>query len=111
MLMLALAEGVRNEMAGSATSILVRLRTFYQPGGEEERVRILHKLQEPPQEGDPQKALEALRSWERWLRRCRELGLTAPDPALLPRGLHAMVRKLMEKYPEASLRMSHDESL
>ncbi|CAE7321109.1 RE2, partial [Symbiodinium microadriaticum] len=111
MLMLALAEGVRSEMVarrltGSATSILYRLMTLYQPAGEEEKMRILRNLQEPPQEGDPQRALEALRSWERWLRRCRELGVTAPDPALLARGLTAMVRKLMDQYPEASFRTS-----
>ncbi|OLP85824.1 hypothetical protein AK812_SmicGene33144 [Symbiodinium microadriaticum] len=111
MLMLALADNVRSEMVarrltGSATSILYRLMTLYQPAGEEEKMRILRNLQEPPQEGDPQRVLEALRSWERWLRRCRELGVTAPDPALLARGLTAMVRKLMEKYPEASFRTS-----
>ena len=111
MLMLALAEGVRSEMVarrltGSTTSILYRLMTLYQPAGEEEKMRILRNLQEPPQEGDPQRVLEALRSWERWLRRCRELGVTAPDPALLARGLTAMVRKLMEQYPEASFRTS-----
>ena len=107
--MLALADGVRSEMVarrltGSATSILFRLMTLYQPGGEEEKARILKNLQEPPQEGDPQKVLEALRSWERWLRRCRELGVTAPDPALLSRGLNSMSKKLMEKHPEASFR-------
>ena len=111
MLMLALAEGVRNEMVarrltGSASSILFRLMTLYQPGGEEEKVRILRNLQEPPQEGEPQKVLEALRSWERWLRRCRELGVTTPDPALLARGLNAMVKKMMDKFPEASFRTS-----
>ena len=111
MLMLALADGVRSEMVarrltGSATSILFRLMTLYQPGGEEEKVRILRNLQEPPQEGDPQKVLEALRSWERWLRRCKELGVTAPDPALLSRGLNSMSKRLMEKYPDASFRTS-----
>eukprot|EP00439_Symbiodinium_sp_Y106_P015157 s5414_g2.t1 len=111
MLMLALAEGVRNEMVarrltGSASSILFRLMTLYQPGGEEEKVRILRNLQEPPQEGEPQKVLEALRSWERWLRRCRELGVTTPDPAFLARGLNAMVKKMMDKFPDASFRTS-----
>ncbi|CAE7214179.1 RE1 [Symbiodinium sp. CCMP2456] len=111
MLMLALAEGVQNEMVarrltGSSTSILFRLMTLYQPGGEEEKVRILHNLQQPPQEGEPAKVLDALRSWERWLRRCRELEVTAPDPALLARGLNAMVKKVMEKNPEASFRTS-----
>ncbi|CAE7274583.1 GIP [Symbiodinium sp. CCMP2456] len=33
-------------------------------------------------------------------------GVTAPDPALLARGLNAMVRKVMEKNPEASFRTS-----
>ena len=50
--------------------------------------------------------MQALRTWNRWLRRCRELGLQAPDPSLLTRGLNGLVRQVLEKHPEVSFRTS-----
>ncbi|CAE7446981.1 RE1 [Symbiodinium sp. CCMP2592] len=98
------SEMVARRLTGSTVSLLFRLMTLYQPGGEEEKVRILKNLQEPPQEQDPQKVLEALRNWDRWLRRCRELAVAAPDPALLTRGLNSMVKALLDRNPEALFR-------
>eukprot|EP00439_Symbiodinium_sp_Y106_P035196 s3238_g4.t1 len=96
MIVLALHENVRSEMVarrltGSTVSLLFRLMTLYQPGGEAERSRILSNLQNPPEESEPQKAVEALRAWDRWLRRCRELSLATPDPTILSKGLTKMV--------------------
>ena len=55
MIVLALHENVRSEMVarrltGSTVSLLFRLMTLYQPGGEAERSRILSNLQNPPEE-------------------------------------------------------------
>ena len=80
MILTALDESIRSElvsrrMTGSVTSIVFRLLTLYQPGGEEEKYRTLQQLQNPPKEEEPFKAVEALRAWNRWLRRCRELNL------------------------------------
>ena len=102
MIVLALHENVRSEMVarrltGSTVSLLFRLMTLYQPGGEAERSRILSNLQNPPEESEPQKAVEALRAWDRWLRRCKELSLVTPDPTMLPKGLTKMVRKIVEQ--------------
>ena len=91
-------------MTGSVTAIVFRLLTLYQPGGEEEKYRTLQQLQDPPKETEPAKAVEALRAWNRWLRRCRELNLQVPDPSLLVRGLHAVVRGVLERNSEASFR-------
>ena len=109
MILLALHENVRSEMVarrltGSTVSLLFRLITLYQPGGEAERSRILNNLQNPPEEADPQKVVEALRSWDRWLRRCKELSLATPDPPILAKGLNAMVRKLVEKHADMGFR-------
>ena len=109
MIMLALHESVRSEMVarrltGSTVSLLFRLMTLYQPGGEAERTRILHNLQCPNEESEPAKVVEALRSWERWLRRCKELSLATPDPTILSKGLSSMVRKVVEKNPDMGFR-------
>ena len=97
MILSALDESIRSElvsrrMTGSVVSIIFRLLTLYQPGGEEEKYRTLQQLQNPPKETEPGKAVESLRSWSRWLRRCRELNLQIPDPSLLVRGLNAIVK-------------------
>eukprot|EP00439_Symbiodinium_sp_Y106_P086282 s250_g32.t1 len=64
MIMLALHESVRSEMVarrltGSTVSLLFRLMTLYQPGGEAERTRILHNLQCPGEETEPAKVVES----------------------------------------------------
>ncbi|CAE7033302.1 RE2, partial [Symbiodinium sp. KB8] len=109
MILSSLDETIRSElvsrrMTGSTTSIVFRLLTLYQPGGEEEKYRTLQQLQAPPQESEAPKAVEALRAWHRWLRRCRELNIQAPDPSLLVRGLNAIVKGVLERHSEASFR-------
>ncbi|CAE7708795.1 unnamed protein product [Symbiodinium sp. CCMP2592] len=109
MILLALHESVRSEMVarrltGSTVSLLFRLMTLYQPGGEAERSRILNNLQNPPQETDAQKVVEALRSWDRWLRRCKELSLATPDPTILAKGLNTMVRRLVDQHADMGFR-------
>ena len=111
MLITALPEAVRQEavarrLANSSTKLVYRLLQIYQPGGENEKVKILGHLQAPPTESDPQRAVESLRTWNRWLRRCRELNVQAPDPSLLCRGLNGLVRQVLEKNPDASFRTS-----
>ena len=111
MVMLALHETVRVEMVqrrttGSTVGILFRLLTLYQPGGQREKVTILQGLQQPESESDPRKAVVSLRSWARWLRRCKDLGVSAPDPSLLTRGLTTMTKKVLEGDPEVSFRTS-----
>eukprot|EP00439_Symbiodinium_sp_Y106_P042298 s5151_g5.t1 len=90
--MIMLAESVRQAMVqrrstGSVTALVFRLSTIYQPGGQQEKVMILQNLQQPEAENTAQKAVKSLRTWARWLRRCKELGVSAPDPSLLTRGL------------------------
>ena len=109
MIIMALPDAVKQEVvarrhANSTTKLLYRLLQIYQPGGEVEKVKILSQLQSPPAESDPQKAVEAL--WNRWLRRCRELNVQAPDPSLLTRGLNGLVKQVLDKHPDASFRTS-----
>ena len=111
MVLLSLPDSVKTEMVArrltsSTTSLIYRLMTLYQPGGEAEKLKILQSLSSPPQEQDAQRTVEALRAWDRWLRRCRELHVQAPDPSLLTRGLNHMVKLLLEKHSEAKFRTS-----
>ncbi|CAE7934645.1 RE1, partial [Symbiodinium sp. KB8] len=109
MVLTALDESIRSElvsrrMTGSVTAIVFRLLTLYQPGGEEEKYRTLQQLQSPPRETDPAKAVESLRAWNRWLRRCQELNIQAPDPSLQVRALNSVVKGVLEKNSEACFR-------
>ena len=111
MVLLALPDAIKTEMVarrltGSTVALIFRLMTLYQPGGESEKLKILQNLQSPPQDPDAQRTVEALRSWERWLRRCRELNVQAPDPSLLTRGLNHIVKLLMDKNGDAKFRTS-----
>ncbi|CAE7422957.1 GIP [Symbiodinium sp. CCMP2592] len=111
MIMLALHDSVRQEMVqrrstGSVTALVFRLLTIYQPGRQQETVMILQNLQQPEPEHSAQKAVKALRTWARWLRRCKELGVSAPDPSLLMRGLSTITKNVLEKDAEASFRTS-----
>ena len=111
MIVMALPDGVKSEVvarrqATSTTKLLYRLLQLYQPGGEDEKVKILSNLQAPPPEQDPQKAVQGLRNWNRWLRRCRELHLQTPDPSLLTRGLNGLVKQVLEGNQEVMFRTS-----
>ena len=111
MVVTSLHETVRQEvvarrLAGTTVGLIFRLLTLYQPGGEDEKFKILQNLQAPAAETEAGKAVSSLRAWSRWLRRCRELNVQAPDPSLLARGLSTMVRSVLEKSPDASFRTS-----
>ncbi|CAE7441104.1 RE1 [Symbiodinium sp. CCMP2592] len=111
MVLLALHESVRQEMVqrrstGSTCALIFRLMTIYQPGGQQERVHILQSLQSPEAAATPQKAVTSLRAWARWLRRCQELNVTAPDPSLLARGLSTITKQVLEKDMEVNFRTS-----
>ncbi|CAE7357873.1 unnamed protein product, partial [Symbiodinium sp. CCMP2456] len=109
MILLALHDSVRQEMVqrrstGSTCALIFRLLTIYQPGGQQEKVHILQSLQQPEAESTASRAVTALRTWARWLRRCRELGVTAPDPSLLARGLSTMTKQVLDKDMEVNFR-------
>ncbi|OLQ05728.1 Copia protein [Symbiodinium microadriaticum] len=111
MVLMAVPTAVKQELVqrrstGSVTSLLFRLLTIYQPGGQQEKVTILQGLQQPKSEQTAADAVRSLRAWARWLRRCRELEVAAPDPSLLTRGLSLITRSVLEKEPEVSFRTS-----
>ena len=99
-------EAGQRRSTGSVSSLLFRLLTLYQPGGQQEKVTLLQGLQQPKSEQNAVDAVKSLRAWARWLRRCKELEVAAPDPSLLMRGLSLITRAVLEKEPEVSFRTS-----
>ena len=102
MVVAALHDSVRQEvvarrLTGSTVRLIFRILTLYRPGGEGEKLKILQNLQSPSPESEAGSAVTPLRTWSRWLRRCRDLGVLAPDPSLLVGGLSKMVQAVMEK--------------
>ena len=99
-------EVVARRLTGSTVRLIFRILTLYQPGGEDEKYKILQNLQSPTPEAEPGRAVTALRAWSRWLKRCTELHVQAPDPSLLARGLTQLVKAVIEKSSDASFRTS-----
>ena len=66
----------------SASHILFRLYTTYQPGGTGERNLALSNLQNPQVIHDATAGVAALRDWGRWYQRCIDFGMNLPDPIL-----------------------------
>ena len=79
----------------SAVSMLFRVYTLYQPGGAAERGVVLRHLQSTDVPGDIAVCLDRLRSWPRWLQRCKDMGMTLPDGSLLARSLSATTNKFL----------------
>ena len=109
LIMQALPETVKLDLTArranqSAVLVLFRLFTTYQPGGAGERAVVLKHLQGTEVPGDLAACLSRLRSWPRWLQRCRDLNMVVPDGSLLSRGLTAMTAKYLSENPDAVFR-------
>ncbi|CAE7308060.1 CCDC147 [Symbiodinium sp. KB8] len=100
------ADLVMRKSTQSATGILYRVLTLYQPGGENEKRLVLDQLQMPPTCTDPSKAAKSLRDWERWLRRAKDIGATTPDATVLARALSGIMKGVLESHPDAAFRTS-----
>ena len=108
-------EAVSTRALSSSALVFLTMSRF-QPGGTAEKSTILAYLTQPSVEG-PQGIVSnhaALRKWERLFRRCRELGLQAPDPSLLIRALDGLGKIINNKSHQAGFRLSsfrHEQQL
>ena len=91
-------------MLQSAPLILFRLHTCYQPGGASERAAVLGNLQSPIQPTSLDDALAWLRSWPRWVQRCRDLNMMVPDGTILAKALTAATMKFVGENPDTHFR-------
>ena len=88
----------------SATHILFRLYTTYQPGGTGERNLVLNHLQNPQVIHDATAGVAALRDWGRWYQRCIDFGMNLPDPMVLVGALTSMTKPMISKDTEVTWR-------
>ena len=111
MLLTSLDETVRADLVArrstqSASQIIYRVLTLYQPGGEAEKKLVLDQLQSPVRQETPAAAAKALREWERWYRRAADVGVATADPTVLSRALSTIMQAVLEGFPEAAFRTS-----
>ncbi|CAE6952631.1 Papst2 [Symbiodinium sp. CCMP2592] len=100
---------VAQQLTQRAPAMLFRLFIWFQPGGSAERQEVLKRLQSPQEylTGDSVEAILAeVRSWPRWLSRCRTMGMSPPDPLVMSRGLQALTAKPINSSADASFRTS-----
>ena len=88
----------------SASQILFRLYTTYQPGGTGERTLVLSNLQNPQVIHDATAGVAALRDWGRWYQRCIDFGMNLPDPMVLVGALDSMTKPVISKDTEVTWR-------
>ena len=88
----------------SASHILFRLYTTYQPGGTGERNLVLSNLQNPEVIHDATAGVAALRDWGRWYQRCIDFGMNLPDPMVLVGALNSMTKPVISKDTEVTWR-------
>ena len=92
MILQSLVESIRVDLIArhsvqSSPMILFRLHTCYQPGGASERAAVLNALQSPALPQSLDEALVWLRSWPRWVQRCKDLNMMVPDGSVLSKAL------------------------
>eukprot|EP00439_Symbiodinium_sp_Y106_P024919 s8393_g3.t1 len=88
----------------SAPLVLFRLHTCYQPGGASERSAVLSNLHNPIVPASLDEALVWLRSWPRWVQRCKDLNMVIPDGTILARTLTAATTKYMSENADTHFR-------
>ena len=75
---------------------MAHLQILYQPGGLGEKEIILRNLESPPEAATLREAVLHLRRWMRWRLPAKDIGVAAPDPSVLVRGLNRLVKKVLE---------------
>ena len=109
MLLMAVEEAIKQDLIARRISqdmvqCVYRLFIMYQPGGSSEKTHVLRQLQNPTQPTTLQECLSALRNWPRWLRRCRQVGMSEPDPTVLASNLTKITSPFFAQYPDTNFR-------
>ncbi|CAE7207787.1 unnamed protein product [Symbiodinium sp. CCMP2592] len=108
----SLVEAIRLDLIArravqSAPLILFRLHTCYQPGGANERSAVLGNLQSPTQPTTVDDALTWLRSWPRWVQRCKDLNMMVPDGTILAKALTTVTAKFVAENQDTHFRYDY----
>ena len=110
MLLESVPESIKQDMVVtrnlSCVNAIYRILITYQPGGLDERQRLIKGLAEPGQATTAKEAADLLRKWRRWLARFQGLGVSTPDAAILLGGIDKLASGIIQAHPQLSFRCS-----
>ena len=110
MLQGAVPETVKQALVASRCShcvgVLYHVYRLFQPGGLQERVRLLETLTNPGPSIAASEACSRLRAWHRALARAATMQVAIPDCSILLKGLDGVVSGILKRHPHVSFRCS-----
>ena len=87
------------------STVFLILKTF-QPGGLQERSRLIEALCNPGIGASRKDVVDKLRSWTRHYTRAASMGVSIPDPSVLMKGIDMLSSAQLSKHHQVSFRMS-----
>ena len=107
----AVPSEIRSELvavrAMSPLAVLVAVLTRYQPGGPNERAKVLAFLVSPERPTSVEGGIApTCRRWLRQLQRAKELNLMLPDATLLIKGADALMGQVLTKSQQSVFRLN-----
>ena len=110
MLLQSVPENVREELVASRRldvfGVLTHLYLVYCLGGVMEKQTLLKNLEESAEIFNLSEAPNVLRKRMRWRSRTQEIGATAPDSALLLKGINKMTKQILDANKDLQFRVS-----
>ena len=112
MLQSAVPQSVRDELLATRSlhcvGLLFQILKVYAPGGLQERAQVLTELTNLGSAKGASDIVSALRMWSRCHARAVSMGVNIPDPALILRGVDALVDPVTRKpaYAQVAFRLS-----
>ena len=110
MLQAAVPPSVKEELIASRSlhcvGLLYHVLRLYQPGGLQERTRLLDQLSSPGKASSSMEGVTKLRNWFRALARGMTMGVSIPDSSIMLRGLDVLSEGILAKNPQVGFRCS-----
>ena len=102
----SIAEELLAERTLDCLSTLFLIMKTFQPGGLQERSRLIEALCSPGVGVSPKDIVDRLRSWTRHYTRAASMGVSIPDASVLMKGIDALSSPQLSKHQQVSFRMS-----
>ena len=102
----SISEELLAERTLDCLSTLFLILKTYQPGGLQERSRLIEALCSPGIGANPKDVVDKLRSWTRHYARAASMGVSIPDPSVLMKGIDVLSSAQLSKHHQVSFRMS-----
>ena len=102
----SIAEELLAERTLDCLSTLFLIMKTFQPGGLQERSRLIEALCSPGVGVSPKDVVDRLRSWTRHYARAASMGVSIPDASVLMKGIDVLSSAQLAKHHQVSFRMS-----